>query len=294
MTRSTTPPSSNPLEPISQKKLPLPVWCFVLLGVPTFYMLLATLVLFGWGIQGILLDRLGDPPGWLTCGGQVALYVTYVMWPIYIAWVAISRRLTWKEKAWWLFIVLLMNMVGMPIFYVFMIRRYLGMEGRPHKRDELSLDRFLQRHSLSREQFSVDQLSVLQSNCRDRRQRKWAALVMIPLAAFMLCSAIVFLPSVSLRIFSDPPTRTIIVDSVAQTREEISLDPETQKLHTQIVMIFGAMAGAMATASLLLLTVAIPQVCGTREQRTLIEFVKATGSQYTDNVCDGSSPNCLR
>ncbi len=111
----------------------------------------------------------------------------------------------------------------------------------------------------------------------------WAALVMIPLAAFMLYSAIVFLPSISLRIFSDPPTRTIIVDSVAQTREEISLDPKTQKLHTQLVMIFGAMAGAMATASLLLLAVAIPQVCGPREQRTLIEFVKATGSQHTDH-----------
>jgi hypothetical protein len=57
-------------------------------------------------------------------------------------------------------------------------------------------------------------------------------------------------------------------------------------------MIFGATAGAMSTAGLLLLAVTIPQVCGAREQKTLIEFVKATGSQRADSICDGSPPNC--
>ncbi len=273
----------------SHNKLPLPTLCFVALGLPTFYMPLAYFALAVWVIGGMLAGDLGDLPDWLANPVIPPLAVTFCMWPVYIVWVAISRRLTWKEKAWWLFIVLLMNMVGMPIFFVFMVRRYLGLEGRPNKRDELSLVRFLQRHSLSRERFSTDQLSVLRSHCRDRRQGRWAALVTIPLTALMLYSAFVVFPRVFLPIFSDlTPTRTIIVDSVAQTREEISPDPETQKLHTQLVMIFGATAGAMATASLLLLAVTIPQVCGTREQRTLIEFVKATGSQRADNVCDGS------
>ena len=280
MTRSTTPPSSNPLEPISQKKLPLPVWCFVLLGVPTFYMLLAALVLFGWGIQGILLDRLGDPPGWLTCGGQVALYVTYVMWPVYIAWVLFSRRLTGKEKALWLFLVLYLNMVGMAVFYVFMIRRYLGLEGRVTKRDEIGLDRFMERHALSRERFSEEQLSVLHSHLRRCRQARWSLLVTIPAAAFILYGAVVFLPNTALRFLPEfMPMRTIIVNAEAETREEILPEPEAVKVHTQLVMMFGAMAGMMGVMSLTLLMMSIVQARGNWERSVLIEFVKATGAR---------------
>jgi hypothetical protein len=279
----------------SSKRLPLPTFCFVAIAVPTFYMPLAYFALAAWVIGGMLSGQMSDPPGWLVVAIEPALNVTFCMWPIYIAWVAISRRLTWKEKTWWLFIVLLMNMVGMPIFYVFMIRRYLGLEGRPNKQDELSLDRFLLRHSLSRKRFSPDQLSVLRSFCRSCRQGRWAALVMVPLAAFMLYAALVFLPSNSLRIFSDlTPTRTIFVNTAAQTEDEVSPDLEMRRQYTQMVMMFGALAGTLGFMSMLLLVTTIVQVRGTWERKALIEFVKATGSQHTDNVCDGSSPNCLR
>ncbi len=263
-----------------EKKLPLPVWCFVLLGVPTFYMLPATLVLFGWGIQGILLDRLGDPPGWLACGGQVAIYVTYAMWPVYIAWVLFSKRLTGKEKALWLFLVLFMNMVGMAVFYAFMIRRYLGLEGRVTKRDEIGLDRFMERHALSRERFSDEQLSVLRSCLRRCRQARWSVLVTIPAAAFVLYGATVFLPNKAIQFLPDSmPTRTIIVDAAAETREEILPGPETVRLHTQLVMMFGAMAGVMAIMGLTLLMMSIVQAWGSWERSVLVEFVKATGTR---------------
>lgn len=90
------------------------------------------------------------------------------------------------------------------------------------------------------------------------------------------------------------PTRTIIINAEAETREEILPDPETVKLHTQLVMMFGAMAGVMAIMGFALLMMSLVQAWGSWERSMLVEFVKATGSQCTDNVCDGSSSNCLR
>ena len=268
------------VEPIPERKLPLPAWCFVLLGVPTFFMLLAVVALFGWAIQGILLDRLGDPPGWLTVGGQVAIYVTYAMWPVYIAWVLFSKRLTGKEKALWLFLVLFMNMAGMAVFFVFMIRRYLGMEGRVTKRDEIGLDRFMERHALSRERFSDEQVSVLYSHFRRCRQARWSLLVTIPAAAFILYGAVVYLPNTALRFLPEfTPTRTIIVNAEAETREEILPEPEAVRVHTQLVMMTGAMAGMMGVMSLTLLMMSIVQARGNWERGVLIEFVKATGAR---------------
>jgi hypothetical protein len=262
------------------KKLPLPTWCFVVLGMPTFYMPLAYFSLCLSVMAGMMWDGIDVPPQWLANHGQAALGVTFAMWPVYIAWVGFSRRLTWKEKLWWLFIILLLNMVGMPMFYVFMVRRYLGLEGRTGKRDELSLDRFLKRHSVLREKLCPEQLSVLRSYCRDRRLARWGVVPMIVLAALMLYTATVFIPNSALRIFSDSaPTRTVIIDSVAETTERIEPDPETEKLHVQIVMMFGVMSGVFGVGSLIVLASAIVLALGDGHSRTLVDFVKATGTE---------------
>ena len=187
----------------------------------------------------------------------------------------------------WCFVAL-----GVPIFYVFMIRRYLSLEGRVTKRDEIDLERFLQRHALSRDRFSPDQLNLLRSHCRSCRQGRWGSLVMVPLAGLVLYAAIVFLPSTSLQIFSDlTPTRTVIVNTVAQTEEEVSPDLEMRRQYTQMVMMSGALAGAMGFLSVQVLVLAIVQVWGTRERKTLIEFVKATGADVPVKPFEGTSPS---
>ena len=81
-----------------------------------------------WVFGGMLTGDFWDFPVWMKITISPAIYVTFGLWPIYIAWVVLSKRLSWREKAWWLFIVIALNMLGMPIFYVFMIRRYLGLE----------------------------------------------------------------------------------------------------------------------------------------------------------------------
>lgn len=110
--------------------LPWPGWCFVALAVPTFYMPLAYLALAIWAVSNLFVGEGNDLRGWMMSAIQPALYVTLAMWPVYVVWLGVSRVLSWREKGYWLFMVVVPNMIGMPLFYVFMVRRYLGLEGR--------------------------------------------------------------------------------------------------------------------------------------------------------------------
>lgn len=133
----------------NKSKLPLPKWCLFLPGVPTFYMLLSILAIVAILIFEMIFGRAEDVPEWMMIATYPAPYVCIMLWPAYIVWLVFSRRLTWREKVLWLFVVTFLNMVGMPMLYIFMIRRYLGLEGRIGKRDEAALDALLRRCAVS-------------------------------------------------------------------------------------------------------------------------------------------------
>ncbi len=267
----------------THQKLPLPKWCFILLGIPTFYMPLAYLAVVVWTIGGEMLLGLDcASPKWMMTAIQPALYVTFAMWPVYMAWVLFSKRLAWGEKLLWLFIVIFLNMAGMPMFYVFMIRRYLGLEGRMGKRDDISLDLFLKRHEIAREKLSPSQLGILRFYCRNQRLNKWAAVLLVAVAALALYTAVVLVPKKCVRSFADStPTRVVIIDSVADTKKEIVPEPETLRLHVQNVMIIGAMAGMIGTMGLFLLAQAISLLLGNLHRKALIDFMKATDNEHS-------------
>ncbi len=259
-----------------QRRLPLPVWCYAILGVPTFYMPLAYSVLALWAVSGIFSMVSGGPPDWLLAAIRPALYTTFALWPVYISWVCLSKRLTWREKGVWLFIVIMLNMLGMPLFYVFMIRRYLGIEGRMGKRDEASLDHFLGRHGIPRERLSPGQVVALRSYCRQCRLSRWSLAPLVVIACLMLYTALFFVPTAFGRISSNlTPTRTVIIDSAADTKKVLEPDPETIKRHVQMVMMFGAMAGVLGTMGLYLLLQSMSLLYGNFHGRALIEVLKA-------------------
>lgn len=267
------------------QKLPLPNWCFVLLGVPTFYMPLAYLALAVWATTGMLTGVAGGPPELMKAAVHPALYVTFAMWPVYIAWVGLSKRLTRREKGMWLFIVILANMVGMPMFYVFMIRRYLGVEGRTGKRDEISLDRFLKCHEIAREQLSLAQLSVLRSYCRKHRLTKWGVVPLVAVAALAFYTAVFFVPKNCVRLFADfTPTRVVIVDSTTDSKKEIAPNSEAQKLHVQNVMMVGAMAGMIGAMGLFALAQVMSQLWGNWHRKAFIDFLKATDKEHAQSA----------
>jgi hypothetical protein len=256
--------------------LPLPKWCFVLIAVPTFYMPLAYLTFFSWAVGEMFFGKLGRPPEWLAVVIGPAIWTTVVMWPIYVAWVAISRRLTLREKGLWLVIVSLGNMIGMPIFYVFMLRRYLGVEGRTGPRDESALDRFLARCGINRSELSPDQQRVLRSYCRNHRLAKWAILPAVVVAALLCYGSIVLIPGKAIPMFSDfVPTRVIVVDAAKNTRKEISPDADAIKQYVQVVLLIGAMAGGYGTMGFVVLLATISQLGGNRHRKAIVDFLKA-------------------
>ncbi len=263
----------------TQARLPAPKWCFVLLGVATFSMLAGCLSFTVWAVVEVVA---GVPPGqrqWmkeLTLAPAVC--VTLGLWSVYIAWIGLSARLTRCEKTQWLFIVLFLNHAGMPMFYVFMLRRYLGLEGRASRRDENSLSTFLRRHGINREQLSSDQMAVLRSYCRERWLTMWLMPPLIAMSVILLYTGLVSTPKAFVEVFADLfPTRVVVVDSAKASREQIGLDDQTQKDYVQNVMRIGIGAGVTGTMGLFMVTHFVFELWGSRDRRTLVKFLKVTG-----------------
>jgi hypothetical protein len=268
----------------NKSKLPLPKY-FILLGVPTFYMLSAILATYAIVIFEMLFDiEVQDVPEWMMIATYSAIYVVFVLWPVYIVWVVSSKRLAWREKLFWLFVVTILNMLGMPMFYIFMIRRYLGLEGRIGKRDEAALDDLLRRCAISREQLSAGQLKILGTYCRKHRLNTWTLVPMVAFACLLLYAAIFIFPKHCITLHSDlTPTRVVIIDSTTNTKDKITPDPETEKFHLKSIMMFGAMAGSAGTMGIFMLTVVISHSwCWHR--RAFFNFLKATDKGNSNNT----------
>lgn len=263
------------------QKLPLPKWCFVLLAVPTFYMPLAYLAMAVWVIIDLIAN--GRPhtlPQWLTLILLPAMVITLILLPLYAAWALFSKRLTWREKLGWLLIVVMANMIGMPIFYVFMLRRYLGLEGRIGERDEAALDAFLASCGISRDRLSEAQLNVLRSYCRtnrlERKFRNWSAIPILAIAAILLYFATVTIPRLGVAVFSNMiPTQCIVIDTAKNTRSELPGDTESKQSFVECVMVFGAMAGAAGMTSFLWLGLLMPRFLEDRQRKVIMDFLKA-------------------
>jgi hypothetical protein len=282
-----------PDEKQDKPKLPLPKWCFLLLGVPTFYMPLAYLSLAVCVVGWLIIGRPQKIPGeWLAAFAGPSLYVTFALWPIYIGWVVFSKRLTLREKGLWLVIVFFLNMLGMPWFYVFMVRRYLGIEGRTGPRDEAALDSFLMKCGIGRGSLSAAQIDLLRSHCRNHKRLKWAGIVMVALAVLFIYVAAVSIPKLVVPWFSEgafTPTHYIIVDTAKNSRKEIAPDPETQRMQVEIIMMLGAWAGMSGMMGLFFLGEAVSSLWGNADQRVLIAFLKA--SKRSDRIASCADPD---
>lgn len=240
--------------------------------MPSAYLLMAI-----WAFVIIIFGDHLDFPDWLTVVCGSSLYVMFALWPVYVLWVMLSKRLHWREKLLWLIFVTLGNMIGMAAFFIFMMRKYLGLEGRTGPRDEAALARFLTRHEIGREELMPDQLGVLRSHFRNGRQAKWGALAMLPMAALMVYMAIVIIPRSYYQFSSSfMPTHLVIVDRTNDTKEELEPDEETKKVYMQLMLTHGASAGVIGMCGLLFaMNAATLFFVGVGRQRLLVDFLKA-------------------
>jgi hypothetical protein len=55
----------------------------------------------------------GGPLYWIVVGG---LWGTALQWPIYVCWALASRELGLRSRLWWVAVITLLNMFGIPWF----------------------------------------------------------------------------------------------------------------------------------------------------------------------------------
>ncbi len=259
--------------------LPVPKWCFILLGIPTFFMPLAYLAVALWAFTAqVSLDgEIRDPWEWMMKPVQIALYVTYAMGVLYIGWAIFSKQLSLKEKVMWVFIIVFTNMLGMPIFFAFMIRRYLGLEGVTNKRDEAELENFLEKNEISRDHLTAEQMNILHPFCRRQRLLRLWCIPQLLTAIFLIYLATVSLPNVCFRIFTDSgPIRLVLVDNEKNAREETLLSPEDLQNYVLTIFMFGTIAGGMAVLGFGSAASAIYYLLSVGDKKALIDLLRAS------------------
>ena len=256
--------------------LPLPKWAMVIIALPTFYMPLAYSFMAVWVIGSMLFGYSSDVPDWMKVILEASLYVTCAMWPFYLLWAVVCKRLNWKEKALWMLIIIFLNMVGMPMFYVFITRRYLGKEGQTNTKDENAAQKLLAKCNASRAELSPEQWRVWVSYCRKVRFSRLGLIPLFLMAALMLYTAIWYVPNNCINMFSDfCPTKTVIIDSARNTEKEILPDIQATKLNIESVMMVGGMVGMMVAISIFAVAQSIGLAYLDLHRKAFIDFLKA-------------------
>ena len=207
---------------------------------------------------------------------KAPFFAAVVMWPIYVAWVALCKRLTRWEKLFWLVLVTWGHMLGMAGFYVFIICRYLGLEGQPDPATRRRSNGYMNHCGVRRDDLSVDKVVVLRSYCRTRRHTKW---VMIPAAivgaVFDLRCRCIPQPHRLVRLPNDADAQSSLLTRPRTRERRFAPDPETVRLGVQTVLVVGAMAGMMGTGGFFLLFATLEMWLPNNDRRALVSFLKA-------------------
>ena len=234
-------------EQTAQGGWPLPKVFFAALAVPTFYMPLAYAAMAIWVLGSMIRGDFGDFPGWLGPPLLVSIYVTLALWPVYIAWVLLSRQLTWQDKGKWLFIVLILNMLGMPWFYVHMVGQYSGSEERVSPRDERAVDALLEQCGTDRYALSKGQVDVLRDYCHKQRILTWLWIVGLPVLGVLLWAMLSQITGLLIPTFSE-----MIADLGAEA------DRALRRLYVKLILWSGCFLGLIIAMWLSAFVAALP------------------------------------
>jgi hypothetical protein len=257
----------------------LPRW-MVAIAFPTFAMPALLVVALGWECS-VLVMRAWDqlpPPLWLVWG-VVGPMITLMLllWPLYIIWAWKSTQLTRQEKFRWIVILLWLTVIGMPVFYVFMVRRYTGAEHHIRPQEAVRVERFLARHGLRHAHLSQKQYSILAKYIRSVHFSRWALIPLVLLAVLMLYVVLVVVPEFGLSMFSEwlPIEHRVIVDETHTILQETVPEQEFITLFLQEVMMMGVASGMFGTMTLMFLALGVFQLF-TVKRKLFIEFLHAT------------------
>jgi hypothetical protein len=255
------------------------------LAIPTFLMPVLLLVFLGWGFSIAVLNSWENfPQDWLSWAVVAPLLVLcLLLWPVYIVWAVRTRHLTSHEKLHWVGMILLGNIIGMPVFYVFMLRRYQGRDTRIYPKEEARVEKFCTRHGLCRAQLSPKQYHILVKYVRRAHSARWAVVPVALASVILLYMACWAIPQMSLTMFFDwlPMEHRVVVDGTNTIQYEHVPEPEVITGFLRTVMMSGVTSGIGGMMAFIFVAQSISQLFLIR-RGLFIEFLQATSS--TENV----------
>ena len=117
---------------------------FLIAAIPAGFLPVSYVVLVLCMVVSLVKGSLirPDEGGWLWWIGTVAIWMTFIQWPFYLLWVAVSPELSVRQKVGWGVVIFLLNMFAMPYFLWCKFRRttvsgLLALIGRQRVRDFL-------------------------------------------------------------------------------------------------------------------------------------------------------------
>ena len=256
-------------------RLPLPKWAMVLIAIPTFYIPAFYLGIIVWVLVRFTLGKTVVPPPLLATPSWVLIGALFALAPFYIVWIAASHRLTWSEKVIWMLLVVVLNVIGAAMFYVFVTRRYLGLDQRAAARDEEAAALLLHSCGMRRSAITVRQWRVLVRYCRRVRLYRWCVVVWLLVAAVGIYLATCLIPHQCLAAFSGSvPADVVIVDRVRGSMQTYSIPRDMHEQFVEAVMLTGATAGVIGSLCLLSAASLAAHAWTSFHRRAFLEFLR--------------------
>ncbi len=112
----------NPVEPDQPRRSTWERLGFAVAAVPALFMPVSYVFIVGWTVGELISScsqgnpALREPAGILLWIGWGGIYANFLQWPLYFAWAAMSRELTWRQRWLWMACIFLLNMFAMPWF----------------------------------------------------------------------------------------------------------------------------------------------------------------------------------
>ncbi|MCP4405206.1 MAG: hypothetical protein GY801_48880 [bacterium] len=257
-----------------------PRWMTVL-AIPTFVMPALFLVLVGWLLFGVALNTWEvSSPDWLYwVATYLAIGLCLLLWPVYIVWVVRSTHLTSHEKRHWVGMIVFGNIIGMPMFYIFMMRRYQGTDALISPKEAARVEKFCVAHGICQVHLTPKQYHILAKYVRGVHSARWTLVPMVLVGGILLYMAFFVFPQLGITMFSEwlPIEHRIVVDNANTIQHEYAPDQEVITGFLQTIMMFGAASAMVVMMAFIFVAQSISQLFVVRRE-VFIEFLQVTSS----------------
>jgi len=215
----------------------------IILAIPTFLAPAMMLFLSLWCIAGELSLVAKLSANTIENVEKIVEWIIYLLWPIYISWAFFTKLLKKEEKIGYCFIIIFLNIIGIPWFYIEMMRRYKGKFPENHPLDIKSAEEYLEKNGLKKEYLSKEQWEIIVKQMRKKRYTVFNmvfTIFILIFGAYVIINNYVVMKDI---IDEFAPTKIIVVDENGKKLKTYNIEKEYFQNYTTTLIAFGFCEG---------------------------------------------------